>query len=199
MPRWTNTVLGLVLVLLVAINWSIGFDPSRPNFEVMPNMARSIPADAFAANSVFADGKTLQTGAPGTIVRGLLPFRYEATEADAIRAGEELTNPFSADDAQAMARGAVVFGNFCHTCHGAGGNGDGPVTLRGVPPPLSYHDESALTKKDGQLFHILTYGQKNMPGYAAQISREDRWKAILHVRLLQQRAAAEADTVSEPG
>jgi mono/diheme cytochrome c family protein len=193
MPKGINAVLGLTLAVLVVATWSLQPDPSRPNFEIMPNMARSIPADAFAASTVFPDGKTLRTAAPGTIVRGLLPFAYEATEADAIRAGEELTNPFSADDEQAMARGAVVYANFCQTCHGAGGNGDGPVTLRGVPPPLSYHDESALTKKDGQLFHILTYGQKNMPGYAAQISREDRWKAILHVRLLQQRAAADQD------
>ena len=33
------------------------------------------------------------------------------------------------------------------------------------------------------MFQILTNGQNSMPSYAAQISREDRWKAILHVRL----------------
>ena len=43
--------------------------------------------------------------------------------------------------------------------------------------------------KDGQLFHILTYGQNNMPSYASQLSRDDRWNAILYVRTLQRAAA----------
>jgi mono/diheme cytochrome c family protein len=42
--------------------------------------------------------------------------------------------------------------------------------------------------RDGQLFHILTFGQNNMPSYASQLSRADRWNAIAYVRLLQARA-----------
>lgn len=47
--------------------------------------------------------------------------------------------------------------------------------------------------KDGQLFHILTYGQGNMPSYATQLSREDRWRVIVHVRSLQQTAPASGE------
>jgi mono/diheme cytochrome c family protein len=39
--------------------------------------------------------------------------------------------------------------------------------------------------KDGQIFHVLNFGQGNMSSYASQISREDRWKVILYVRSLQ--------------
>ena len=46
---------------------------------------------------------------------------------------------------------------------------------------------------DGQMFHVLTFGQKNMPGYAAQISAADRWQAILHVRSLQDAAVRKAE------
>jgi len=45
--------------------------------------------------------------------------------------------------------------------------------------------------RDGQLFHILTFGQGNMPAHAAQLSREDRWKAVVHIRTLQSKAPAE--------
>lgn len=38
---------------------------------------------------------------------------------------------------------------------------------------------------DGQLFHIVSAGQANMPGYAAQVLPDDRWRAILHLRALQ--------------
>ncbi|MBI3484584.1 MAG: cytochrome c, partial [Acidobacteria bacterium] len=46
--------------------------------------------------------------------------------------------------------------------------------------------------KDGQIFHIVTYGQKNMASYATQVSRDDRWKVILYVRSLQKQAAESA-------
>jgi hypothetical protein len=42
------------------------------------------------------------------------------------------------------------------------------------------------------MFHIITYGKGNMPPHAAQISREDRWKVILHIRSLQAESEATA-------
>jgi mono/diheme cytochrome c family protein len=73
-------------------------------------------------------------------------------------------------------------------CHGPQGKGDGPVPKRGVPLPASLLAENAMEMKDGQMFHVLTYGWRNMSAVAAQLSREDRWKVILYVRSLQQPA-----------
>ena len=187
-----NLLLALVLAAVVSAFVSLDTDPTVPNWEFLPEMARSVPADAFAPTTLLAGGQTLQPPPRGTIPRDLLPLHYTASPEDAARAGDELINPIAADDADALARGAVVFGNFCAVCHGGSGLGDGPVTLRGVAPPPSLAAENALKLKDGQMFHILTYGQKNMASYASQVSREDRWKAILHIRLLQRRAAAQA-------
>ncbi len=36
------------------------------------------------------------------------------------------------------------------------------------------------------MFHILTYGQGKMASYAAQLSEDERWKVIRHVRSLQE-------------
>ena len=36
------------------------------------------------------------------------------------------------------------------------------------------------------MFHVVTCGQGNMPSYAAQVSTEERWKAILHIRRIQE-------------
>jgi len=47
---------------------------------------------------------------------------------------------------------------------------------------------------DGQMFHVLTFGQKNMPAYASQVSAEDRWKAILHVRTMQEPTILKLET-----
>lgn len=190
--RALNWVLLVGFLLTVALNFALRPDPSRPNFEVFPDMAHSARSNAFSPSKVFADGQTLQRPPEGAIPRGWLPLHYRATPEDAARAGAELVNPFAAADPQVRSRGAFVFTTWCQPCHGAGGRGDGPVAQRGFPPPASLLSGKAVEMRDGQLFHILTYGQANMPSYASQISREDRWKAVSYVRWLQSQAIASA-------
>ncbi len=180
-----NSALVLLLLALLGFNWWASPDQSKPNFEFIPQMAHGARYNAFAANPNFADGKTLQPPVPGTIARGEVPLHYVATAADAARAGEELLSPLAAGNLRARARGEQVYRNFCAPCHGSDAAGMGPVTQRGVPPPPSLLAPHAVGMKDGQLFHILTYGQNNMAAYAGQISREDRWNVIAYVRSLQ--------------
>jgi mono/diheme cytochrome c family protein len=117
------------------------------------------------------------------------------SEAGAVRAGEELSNPYNVDDLAALARGAFVFRTWCLPCHGAAGRGDGPVAMRGFPAPPPFNSEKSLALKDGRMFHILTFGQKDMPSYASQVAEDDRWKSVLYVRSLQ-RSAQAAQTAS---
>ena len=183
-----NVLLALALVATAAVSWFLRADAARPNTEVLPDMAHSARYNAYAANPNFPDGKTLQLPPPGAIARGHMPLPYTASTDDAARAGQELVNPLS-DNQNMLQRGAFVFANFCATCHGEDGKGMGPVAQRGYPPPPSLLAEHALAMKDGQMFHALSYGQNNMPSYAAQLSREDRWAAVLYVRSLQRQAA----------
>ncbi len=185
MRKVVNTLLLLLTIALLSLNWLMGIDPAKRNIDVLPNMVQSIPYDSFARNPNFADGKTLRQPVPGTVIRGLLPLHYAATPADSQRAGRELASPL-AGRKDAVARGAVVYANFCETCHGPAGKGDGRVAQRGFPMPASLLSPRALQMPDGQIFHVLTYGQGNMPSYAAQIAREDRWAVIAYVRTLQE-------------
>ena len=161
-------------------------------------MVRTAAYKAYSANSNFPDGKTLQAPPPDTIPRGFHSVDYPATEAGAIRAGEELSNPYNFEDLAAFTRGSFVFRSWCLPCHGATGRGDGPVAMRGFPAPPPLNSEKTLALKDGRMFHILTYGQKNMPSYASQVSEDDRWKAILYVRSLQRSAQATQAPAPQP-
>jgi len=193
-----NLFLAVALALCVACGFLIRPQPSRPNVEFLPEMVRTAAYKAYSANPNFPDGKTLQAPPPDTIPRGFHSVDYPATEAGALRAGEELSNPYNFDDLAAFTRGAFVFRTWCVPCHGGTGRGDGPVAMRGFPAPPPLTSEKTLTLKDGRMFHILTYGQKNMPSYASQVSEDDRWKAILYVRSLQRSAQATKAPAAPP-
>jgi mono/diheme cytochrome c family protein len=183
-----NLFLLVAVAGLVALGLSVGRDVTRPNYEsvVEGQMGHSPAYGSFAPNPNFPDGLTLRVPPKGTIARGQLPLLYNASLEDALRAGLELHNPFSAKDEDRRQRGSAVFANFCQVCHGPFGLGDGPNTQGGFPPPPSLTADRAVRMPDGQMFHVLTYGQGRMAPAAPQLSRDDRWCAILHVRQLQQ-------------
>jgi mono/diheme cytochrome c family protein len=185
--------LALTLVSLIVVQWLIQPDPSRRNYEFFPNMVESVARDAQNPPLVLDDGTIVDRRIPpGSVARGYLPLPFPATPEGALLAGQTLTNPIAADDLEAVARGALVFNTFCAVCHGPAGLGDGPVTKRGVPPPPSFLLDNAVNMADGQMYHVITLGQKNMSSYASQVTRDDRWKVIRFVRTLQESPEATA-------
>ena len=181
--KLVNVALLVVLLATIGANIAVDGDPGTPARDYFPEMVYSRAAESYASTTVFASGGTLQMPPEGTIARGASLVRYEPTPADAVRAGLELTAPGA--DPQALPRGARVFQSFCTPCHGAAGAGDGPVVARGFPSPPSLTAPRARDMKDGQMFHVLTYGQMNMPSYASQIDVADRWRVIAYMRQLQ--------------
>jgi mono/diheme cytochrome c family protein len=182
MTRTLTIGLAVLLVISIGLNIAARIGPvTRPPFEYFPDMARTARYNAFEANPNFADGMTLRVPPTGTIPRGLLPVSSEA----AIPAGSTPENPFKADDAAAAERGKVVFETFCVPCHGPKAEGDGLVVQHGFPAPPTLMRARTRAMSDAQIFGIITNGTGGMPAYDSQIAREDRWKAILHVRKLQ--------------
>ena len=199
MSGWAklNWALLVVVIGVLALNWGLEFDPTQRNIDVLPGMVTSVAYQSFSANPVLPGGMTMQTPPAGTIPRKRLPLHYQSTPEDAERSGMELENPFAEDDGGAVDRGEFVFSTYCEACHGAGGEGDGPVALRGFPTPASLLAPNARNLADGRIFHIITYGQGNMPSHASQIEPEDRWKATLWIRHLQQEAGPAVEAVVE--
>ena len=172
-------------------------DPTVPNLEYMPDMVSSVAYDSFAPNPNTRDGRTLMAPPAGTVPRGYQPLHYTTGPAEATRAGRELTNPVP-DGVLVRQRGEVAFQRWCSPCHGREGLGDGLVARR-FPRPPSLTAEHARTLPDGQLFHIVSFGQGVMPSYGAQIVQEDRWKIVRFIRQLQSAAtpAVAADKSGE--
>ncbi len=184
-----NFVLLMVLVGIVALAYGLEQRPDLRAYEYLPEMIFPVAAESFSQTPALPSGKVEQRPILGTIARGRMPLHLEPGPEGAAQAARELINPL-ADDAEAqLERGGEIFRTYCQVCHGPGGEGNGPVAQRGFPAPPSLLAPHALELSDGQLFHIATFGQGNMPGHASQIDRLDRWRAILRIRQLQAAAA----------
>lgn len=184
-------LIGVVIIIvagLFLLESILGQNSDQRNYQYFDEMTQSFAYRTQSVNPHLPNGLTQQAPVAGTIPRGYFPLHYGNSEEELIRAGKELINPFAADTLSNVERGQVIYDNFCLTCHGAGGEGDGPVAKRGYPPPISLSSEQTFDRTDGQMFHIITYGYKNMPPYASQVDREDRWYAINYIRQLQQTA-----------
>ncbi len=186
MNRWVlNGALIAAVVGTLIVHALVRPDPTRPNYEFLPEMVRSPAYRSYSPNPVLAEGMTLQPPVPDTLAIDQAVFPYGATAAEAERAGRELKNPLSAKDVEVLRRGAALYATYCQVCHGREGRGDGSVVGHGMPPPPSLLADRAVKMQDGQMYHVLTRGQNNMASYAAQLSGPDRWSVILHVRAIQ--------------
>lgn len=194
-----NWVLLVVVLGVLALTWGLEPDTTQRNFDLMPGMVTSVASESFTANTVLPGGVTLQQPPAGTIPRDFRPLHYAATPEEAQRAGLELRNPYSTEDVEAVGRGEVVYTTYCQICHGAGGTGDGTVAKRGFPTPASLVAANARNITDGRIFHIVTYGQGNMPGHASQVEPSDRWRVALWLRHLQEEAGPLMDQEIDVG
>jgi mono/diheme cytochrome c family protein len=166
-------------VLACAALAGCGATSQRRAFEYFPDMTRSPSYKAFAPNQVTRDGLTLQRPVPGTIPRGYQPFHYGPGEAEAVRAGKELENPYHPTP-KTLDEGKALFETYCMVCHGPQGRGDGPLAGK-IPTPPSYRSDRLMQFPQGRIFHVITMGSGKMPSYASQLSTSERWKIVTYV------------------
>ncbi|QDV70370.1 Surface protein precursor [Rosistilla carotiformis] len=102
-------------------------------------------------------------------------------------------NPLTIDRAT-LDKGRERFDIYCAVCHGRDGFGNGLVNQRAKKilattwtQPSSLHEERLAAGKmaDGKIFNTITNGIRKMPGYAGQITVEDRWAIVAYLRVLQ--------------
>lgn len=175
----------VILLPVVVLGGLLGArrDMTQPNYILPTQMAYSPAYRTQSANPVLPHVMTLQPPVEGTLARDGHAFRYAATDADRVRAGRELSNPLP-NTAQTRQQGKRVFETFCAPCHGATGNGDGPLIPK-FPNPPSFHSKQAKSLRDGEMFHTITLGWRKMGSYASQTTWDERWAVVRYIRELQ--------------
>jgi mono/diheme cytochrome c family protein len=155
----------------------------RPGTVFLPDMVDSAVVHAYDQSTVTRNGASLLLPPEGTVSTERRPFAYGPGPDEAKRAGAELANPFAASP-ETVGRGKQVYDTICTVCHGAKGEGDGPIIGR-FPNPPSLLAAHARALPDGQIIHIISRGQGIMPSHAAQVLLEDRWRVVRYLRQLQ--------------
>ena len=123
------------------------------------------------------DGAVPVTGAPPTL-----------TYAQA----ESLANPVPRTS-ESLERARRVYQINCATCHGAAGDGRGPMAAyyarspAAVVPPVDLAAPRVRARTDGQLWWIIGRGLGNMPPYEDLLSDEEIWLMVLFTREVQGR------------
>ncbi len=170
--------LGLTVIIVSGITYFIlnqllfmsPFNWMHEQFRINPQ----------TTTTVFKDNFGMRTPVEGTVARGYLPYPFKGkpTEAENL-----LVNPLIPSKS-VLELGKQKYLTFCSPCHGNYGMGDS--RLRGqFPNPPTLHSDRIRNMKDGGIFHIITDGQNVMPGYASQITEEERWAIIHYIRVLQ--------------
>ena len=111
--------------------------------------------------------------------------------ASLARAADDFEAKVKAADA---ARGAQVFVQYCATCHGPQGLGDGPVGKTLTPPPRNFQEAKFKygdTSKDH--FEVITNGAASKGGsplmapWGKVISEQDRINLVKYVESLKKK------------
>lgn len=199
-------VTGLAVVaaaaLLSSLEPAMHQQPLWP-FSVQPSLV-SVNEDADIRQEVVLAGSALAT-AVGLLIAtlGLRRFRVVALALTAVvgtLAWPHLAVLFvpayptsyfqspSGFAASSIMRGAALYPSHCSACHGATGQGNGPLAANLPVPPADLTAPHLWMHSDGELFWWLSHGieapdgRPAMPGFQPVLGDDDLWALIDYVR-----------------
>ena len=180
-----KTSLTCRALLLAIFAVACGPKGNQPNVELVQDMLDQPALKAQDYHPHDREKSSMLVPPEGTWPKNVKPMLYTGKP---IEAGRELINPLKDTTSEELLnRGKRHYENFCMVCHGQGGAGDGPVAAKfqGVKPPSLLTDK-VRNYPDGQVFHVISYGQGIMGTYIHQLPKEeDRWAVVNYVRQLQ--------------
>lgn len=113
------------------------------------------------------------------------------TPADAPKA---TVAPSGKPGAPDLAKGKVIYEQYCHFCHGYKGYGDGPVGIALTPHPANFvEDAKRMAKTDEELYKSITEGvhrdiggdAMSMPRWQEVLTDHERWNVLWYIRHLE--------------
>lgn len=147
-----------------------------------------------AAHGNSEDMLAILTGRNGGIatpINGNVPYYYQDTEEERVRATKEMVvNPFPIT-AIGLKKGEQLWKIYCGICHGDKCNGNGYLVAeenknaKYPAQPANLLLDTFVNGNNGRLYHAIMYGKNVMGGYSDKLSYEERWQVIHYIRKCQ--------------
>jgi len=139
------------------------------------SMKHQAKADTQSSPDLWSNGPPWRSPPAGTIAEDA------PAQAQALATPPPLTKAL-------IDRGEQRYDIFCIVCHGATGDGDGPVVKRGFPAPPSFHIPRLVSAPPSYIVDVITHGHGVMYSYADRVAPADRWAIAAYVKALQRAA-----------
>lgn len=143
----------------------------------------------FNSNVNNPHGMNMREPVANTVPRnkqGYLPHRLQQFE---LEKAALLSNPVVSSE-EVLKAGEQLYTQYCNTCHGKGGEGDG-LAGQVVGGVANLKGGAYVGLPDGHIFHVITKGKGRMGAHGSQIPAESRWKIVHYVKqVIQGQAVA---------
>ncbi|OFZ66956.1 MAG: cytochrome C [Betaproteobacteria bacterium RBG_16_56_24] len=165
-----------------------------------PSLAHAWPWSQDMANQVsIKPQESADEAKPGMKVfpRRSVPVAGTSVYVKDIEAATKMANPVPAD-AKSVDAGGRLYAIYCTPCHGQSGTGDGLVGAKlimkpwNLTPSNEIHSWDPKEYPDGHIWGYITLGGAVMPGYANDLSANERWHVVNYVRKVLQGQAGQA-------
>jgi len=172
--------LGFLAAVAIVVSFGTYVALNKILYTVPFNWMMEQPrVDVQSKSEFFTDGFGMRTPVEGSVARGFIPYEYKGMNEPTV----PLSNPLKPTK-EVFELGKKKYLSFCSPCHGNYGDGDSRLG-ENFPKPPSLHSAKAREWKDGNLYHIIVNGQNVMPSYETQLTRDERWAIVYHIRALQ--------------
>ncbi len=134
----------------------------------------------FNSNPINPYGMNMREPVPNTVRRnkeGYLPYRLRVPD---LEGAASIENPIELSD-EVIAEGQQLYLQYCSTCHGSGGEGDGKAGMV-VGGVANLKGGAYINLPPGHIFHVITHGKGRMGAHGSQISIDRRWKIVHYVK-----------------
>lgn len=204
-----NTIITVLLISIAGVAVMTGCGNKRnPGKVYMPDMAYSRAIETYAPldSMLFTTDKNNpgdkiyynREPVAGTIAKGeLFPYTLPNDSLGYTMSAQvknPLTQQLLGKDSLETAR---LFNINCAICHGAAGQGNGPLSTSGkIGAIANLTLPLYVDMADGTMFHSINYGRNNMGSYASQLNRKQRWQLVQYIRTLQPKDSAATATAT---
>ena len=96
---------------------------------------------------------------------------------------DTITNPLKGNTIATL-EGKKIYTQYCVTCHGDKGKGDGIAAPGLSKPPADHTSAFVQGQKDGAIFWVITNGNNPMPTYLKTLTVTQRWQVVNYIRTL---------------